>query len=128
MVRRHHAIKPVEITMHRHVLEAGREKERADRRALVMADLDQHPAIGHEPAGGAGSDVPGLMRTCPPSVAKARSSAGMPRMSSIFAHASGIANCARIAIWRTTSAVTYSTVFCRAGSVFANAHGASPAK
>src|ERR1700720_3703823 len=34
----------------------------------------------------------------------------MPRLSSSFADAAGIAGCARIAIWRTTSAVTYSTV------------------
>jgi hypothetical protein len=75
---------------------------------------------------GAGSDVPALIRL--PIAAKSRSSWGMPRLSSSLADESGITGWVRIATWRTTSAVTYSTVFCRAGSVLANAHGASPAK
>src|ERR1700719_1264167 len=63
------------------------------------------------------------MRVLPPKNLKSRWSAGMPRTSSIFAQDSGITGCARMAIWRTTSAVTYSTVRCRSGSVFVRHHG-----
>ena len=41
---------------------------------------------------------------------------------------SGITGWVRMATWRTTSAVTYKTVFCLSGSILASAHGASPAK
>ncbi len=55
---------------------------------------------------GAGSVEPGAMRLASPSAAKFRSSAGIPRLSSSNPEAVGIAGWARIAIWRTTSAVT----------------------
>ena len=80
------------------------------------------------PAPAPAARVPGLIRVRRQRGEIARGSSGMPRLSSSFAEAAGIAGCARMAIWRTTSAVTYSTVPCRAGSVFASAHGASPAK
>src|SRR4029078_8318691 len=80
---------------------------------------------GNTPTGG-GKATAHLIRA--PRDAKFRASWGMPRLSSSLLEASGITGCFRIATWRTTSAVTYSTVFCRAGSVLASAHGASPAK
>src|SRR4051812_2811049 len=107
------------------------------RKIQMAMAIDEHglPAQAAEGStergntgGGGGSTVPGLIRVAPPSAAKSRASWGMPRLSSNFAEDSGITGCARMAICRTTSAVTYNTVCWRCGSVFANAHGASPAK
>ncbi|PJI37596.1 MAG: hypothetical protein CTR54_22975 [Rhizobium sp.] len=56
MVRADHAIKPVEITMDRHVVEPGFKKQGADAGPLVMADLHHEPAIRLEPAAGLGGD------------------------------------------------------------------------
>src|SRR5215216_3054026 len=49
MVRRYHTIKPCKIAMNGNIVKTRLKKERTDRGTLIVADLDQHTAIGLEP-------------------------------------------------------------------------------